>query len=115
MTDPNDDMLDDLLAEARRQAPTPSDALLARVIDDALPPPHKAPRQTWDFITPLFDVIGGWPSAGGLVAATLAGLWLGIAPPAAVQDLAASALGTPVTVGIFSDELAFDMGGLADG
>lgn len=34
----------------------------------------------------LVVAIGGWPALGGLVAASAAGLWVGIAPPDFVPD-----------------------------
>lgn len=114
MTDPNDDMLDDLFATARAVAPDPSDELVARVLADAgsISQPPVAQRGLW---APLLDMIGGWPAMGGLAAATIAGIWIGVAPPASVQDFTASTFGQPVTVSIFAEDLDFDIGTFTDG
>ncbi|MWD30223.1 hypothetical protein E0K89_022405, partial [Aquicoccus sp. SCR17] len=37
--------------------------------------------------------LGGWPALGGLTAATLAGVWLGVSPPQGVSDPVAAWLG----------------------
>ena len=36
MTNPNDDMLDDVFAQARKAAPVPSDQLMARIFGDSI-------------------------------------------------------------------------------
>ncbi|WP_072793703.1 hypothetical protein [Cognatishimia maritima] len=76
-----DDALDALFAEAADFAPTPSDALMARVLADAeafqpaaAEPMARRSQRSWRV---FLDVIGGWQGAGGLVAATLAGVWIG--------------------------------------
>ena len=117
MTDPDDRMLDDLFAQARAQAPQPSDALMARVLADAAAqstPVRSSVRQP-GFWARLSDTLGGWPALGGLAAATVAGVWVGIAPPASVEDLAASLIGDTVSVTLLSPDTIFDAGDLADG
>lgn len=115
MTDPKSNMLDDLFAEARELAPKPSAALVARVLADAESPRTATPIRKRGLMERMFDMIGGWPAAGGLLAATIAGLWIGVAPPASVEDFSASLMGDPVSVGLFVDELAFEMGSIVDG
>ncbi|MDX8348045.1 hypothetical protein SLH49_08605 [Cognatiyoonia sp. IB215446] len=115
MTDPNDDMLDDLFGQARNVAPEPSEALVARVLADAAAVRHAAATPKPTLLDRFFDMIGGWPAAGGLVAATLGGLWIGVAPPASVEDFTAAMLGEQVAVGILSSDTVFDMDPLADG
>lgn len=115
MTDPNDDMLDDLFSEARKVRPDPSEALVARVLADAASQPRRAIAPKPALIDRLLDMIGGWPAAGGLVAATFSGLWIGVAPPASVEDFTAAMLGEQVAVGILSEDIAFDMEQFADG
>ncbi|WP_373636722.1 hypothetical protein [Yoonia sp. BS5-3] len=120
MTDPKNDMLDDLFAEARAIAPEPSDGLMARVLADAAgaqvaaPMPAPVPAKSGLFAG-LLDLVGGWPSVGGLVAATITGVWVGIAPPASIEDFTATAFGDTVTIGVFADDLDFDIGTFIDG
>jgi len=40
-------------------------------------------------LTRVLAAVGGWPAVAGLASATLAGLWIGVQPPVAVQNLAA--------------------------
>lgn len=121
MTDPDDRMLDDLFAQARAQAPQPDDALMARVLADAaeqsapVSSPVSSPIHQPGFWARLSDALGGWPALGGLAAATVAGVWVGIAPPAGVEDLAASLIGDTVSVTLLSPDTIFDAGDLADG
>ena len=118
MTDPNDDMLDDLFAEARAVTPTPSQALVARVLADADVARQAEPVPVVaqpGLIARIFDMIGGWPAVSGLAAATIAGVWVGVAPPASVEDFAASTFGDSVAIGIFADDLDFDIGTFTDG
>lgn len=97
-TDRNDTGLEALFEAARATAPTPSPDLLARVLADAeaaqaasVAPVRTAPRRRF---AQLFDVIGGWPAMAGLVSAGVAGLWLGVSPPAALTDLALTGFGS---------------------
>ncbi len=109
MSDRDELDLDDLLAEARSARPLPSDDLMARILADAeevaeareRPIPVAAPaRAGWrDWLATL----GGWPAVGGLVASTLAGLWIGVAQPAPLSDLAASVWGEQVSVNLGVD------------
>lgn len=117
MTDPKMDMLDDIFAHARAVAPTPSDDLVARVLADAKAAGKEvaAPAPRPGFFAGLLDVVGGWPSVGGLVAATVAGIWVGVAPPASVEDFTASTFGDAVTIGVFAEDLDFDIGTFIDG
>ena len=114
--DPSDD--DDLelyFAAARRETPAPSAAFMARVLADAaaaqarMGPARLGPARLGDdraavvagpggIWAQLRAMLGGWPAQGGLVAAGLTGLALGLAAPTApavLGDLAALALGQP--------------------
>lgn len=116
MTDQRDDMLDDIFAQARAQTPQPSDALMARVLAGAAPDVASArARSRPGLWARLSDTLGGWPAISGLAAATVAGVWIGIAPPDSVENLAASVIGDAVTVPLFSADAVFDVGDLADG
>jgi hypothetical protein len=102
------DDLESLFAEARDLRPFPGDDLMTRILADAEAvatererPVRAAPtRPRWrDWL----HTLGGWPAVGGLVASTLAGLWIGAAQPAAVSDLAASVWGEQVSVNLGVD------------
>ncbi|MFQ1701759.1 hypothetical protein ACJ5NV_14320 [Loktanella agnita] len=115
MTDPNDDMLEDLFDTARRLAPPVSDDLMTRVLADAVV--DRAPAQVarpclW---ARLSDMLGGWPALGGLATATIAGVWVGIAPPAQVEALTDDLIGQSVSVSLFSDSAFLDEELFADG
>jgi hypothetical protein len=119
MTNPNDDMLDDLFAQATRVDVQPSDALLARVLADAddvqagfQPEQTSASDGLW---ARMLDALGGWPAVSGLAAATVAGVWIGVAPPSPMQDLTASLMGDEVSVDLFTTDFAFETGALVDG
>lgn len=76
--------LDDLLAAARTHAPSPSPALLARILTDAereqdRPQPRPAPRRRWTRLLPL--VLGSVGATAGMATAALAGVWIGYAQP----------------------------------
>ncbi len=118
MTNPNDDMLDDLFATARAAAPAPSDDLMARVLADAAavqPQPATTTAAVPGLWSRMLDAIGGWPAVSGLAAATVAGIWVGVAPPSSVEDMTASLIGDEVSVSLFSTDLLFDEGALSDG
>ncbi len=118
MTNPNEDMLDDIFAQARAATPAPSDDLMARVLTDAedvQPGNLLGAAQRPSLWSRMSDAIGGWPAVSGLAAATVAGVWVGIAPPAQVEDLTASFIGDEISINLFSTDLAFDAGELIDG
>lgn len=117
MSDHDQDTLDAAFAAARRPDPAPSEALMARVLADAEAaqsrPATREPRPTrW---SGFFDLLGGWPAVSGLAAAGVAGLWLGLAPPASVEDLAGTLLGNVTEVSILGDLDGFALEELSDG
>ena len=119
MTHQNDDMLDDIFAQARDEMPVPSDALMARVLGDAASVqsaaralPTVAKQGLW---ARAMDAIGGWPALSGLAAATVAGVWIGVAPPASVSAITASLVGDEVSVDLFQTTSWLDVGVLGDG
>ncbi len=91
-------VLDALFQAARDAPPTPPDALLSRVLEDAIAVGNVpvAPRVLRTEPTPWRDflrAVGGWPAMAGLTSAAVAGLWLGVAPPAALPGVANAYLG----------------------
>lgn len=96
-----EDQLDRLLAEARGSGEDPplTDALMARIVADAAAEmPRRRPAPASSRL--LLAALGGWAAVSGLAAATVAGLWLGIAPPPALDALLA---GDAVTVSLLPD------------
>lgn len=87
---PLDEMLEEALALARAEAARPApDALMARVLADAARVAHPARTagRRQGRLAASLAALGGWPALGGLATAGMAGLWLGLSPPAAVEDL----------------------------
>ncbi|WP_156874921.1 hypothetical protein [Sulfitobacter alexandrii] len=93
-TDQDDAGLEALFAGARADPPRASDALLARVEDDArrLQPRGTPAWRGW------WRLLGGLPGMGGLVTATCVGFWLGVAPPDGVPDVAGQFMDEAVSV-----------------
>lgn len=93
--------LEALFAEARDHAPLPSEDLLARIEAQSLAeqPTHVeavSPVQPVAENRGWFDWhlgFGGWSSLGGLTAALVVGVGIGISPPDAVTTLASDFLG----------------------
>lgn len=103
MTDPTMKRLDGLLDEVASHRPDVPDALMSAVLRDAaLAMPRPAPRPGWREI--LMDMVGGWPAVGGMAAAGVAGLWLGIAPPVALETATVELFGTTETVDLFGPD-----------
>lgn len=98
------DDLDDLFAAARSRPVVPSEALMARVLADAMaaqPRPvavqTAAPaRRRGGWLAGFADVFGGFGALAGVGGAAVAGLVLGFVQPATVTDFADSLLGAEV-------------------
>lgn len=106
---PSDNMLDDTFAVMAASAVQPSEALLNAIMMDAdsvlaVPITPRA-RAKSSFGAMILDVIGGWPSFSGLAAATVAGLWIGVSPPAAISDISAGYLGSTVEIQLLNDDI----------
>jgi hypothetical protein len=108
-----DASLDALFAQAREDAPDA--ALMARVLADGAavqsaataPVVPSAPRQGW--LAGVVQALGGWAPVGGVTAAGLMGLSMGLYAPEAVAGLiGADSLGLEV----ISYSVTPDMGAL---
>lgn len=106
MTDRDD--LSDLFAQAQGQAAQPSDALMARVLHDAIalqPAPHAAglpqrapapppmPTGFWAALTGLF---GGGGALAGIGSAAVVGLVIGVLQPSQLTSFTDALLGAPI-------------------
>ncbi len=104
----DDEMLEAAFAQARTPDMMPSEALLNRIMMDAdsvsaVAPVAKRPKQKLGAM--ILDAIGGWTAFGGLATATVAGLWIGVAPPAALTDLSAGLWGTTIEVPLLESDM----------
>lgn len=73
-----------LLADAQRvQQERASARDTASETSQLLSSPQELSRQIW---RQFVSAVGGWPALGGLVAASLSGLWIGLAPPSFLPD-----------------------------
>lgn len=95
MTDTDKDFrdLDAFFNSARENAATPSDGLMVRVLADANQVQAGFSTQEKKHVRrgrliQLFAVLGGWPAIGGLTAATVAGIWIGVSPPDSLSGVA---------------------------
>ena len=95
MTEQNrDDMtLGALFQAAQGQAESLPDPLFARILADAAEvraaratPAPRAAHRSW--LVDFGVLLGGWPSMAGLATAAVAGLWIGVAQPLALDGFA---------------------------
>ncbi|UYV36259.1 hypothetical protein N4R57_14685 [Rhodobacteraceae bacterium D3-12] len=96
----SDDALDVFFDAARAAPEAASEALMARVMGDALAVQAAAAESAvpdrgrrLNIVTGMWAALGGWPALGGLATATLAGVWIGFSPNLGVSDAMANALG----------------------
>lgn len=82
--------LEQLFAQARQDRSGLPDELAVRILTDAesvrlsrMTPVLQPRRSLW---ARLLDGFGGWPSMGGLVAASAAGVWIGFSAPDFLPD-----------------------------
>jgi hypothetical protein len=96
--------LDDLFAKAAKQSMAPSDALMARVLADAMaeqpravqvqpPRPRAASFGLWARLAELF---GGGGALAGIGTAAVAGVVIGFAQPAGLGTLTEAVWGAPL-------------------
>ncbi|MFP5479961.1 MAG: dihydroorotate dehydrogenase [Alphaproteobacteria bacterium] len=99
---PMDD-LDDLFAAARADRPQPSEALLQRVLADALaqqPCPAPTPVHRSGLLARLSAAFGGGPALAGVCSAAVVGLVLGYLNPMTYDYLTGGLTGAE-TVDLF--------------
>ena len=111
MTQRDETHLDELFAEARQVRPVVSLDLMARIMADAaavqserIAPIVTATPEQVGFFAGLWSALGGWGGAGGLAAATMAGLWIGFAPPSGLESVSTAVFGQSVTVSLFASD-----------
>ena len=96
--------LEDLFAQLRAAAPLPSATLLARINADALAEQAvlsgvlpRARATARSRLAAWVAALGGRVALGGLAAATLAGIWIGIAQPAPISSVTQAVAATYVS------------------
>ena len=97
------DDLDALFTAARAHPPVPSEALMARVLADALeqqpkavaPPARVAVRRA-GVLARLAGLFGGVGALAGMGTAAAAGLFIGYVQPSGLSGLDDAVLGTPL-------------------
>jgi hypothetical protein len=106
---------------AQHQPPIANEALLARVLADALtaqtahgfPAPRAQPAvPLW---RQLLAALGGWQGVGGMATAGLVGVWLGFSPPAGLDALALLAPADGLDLGQFAPAYGLDLVALEEG
>ena len=116
----DDALLDAHFREARTREPRASADLMARILADAeaaqsglQEPPVRGPEVHIPRVSGgWLAALGGWPVLAGLSASALAGVWIGVAPPAGVAETATAILADDTGYVIDEPfELAFDLGG----
>ena len=100
-----------LLMKARQDGvPSPSSDLMARVLADAeMAQPGPVARsdvQQPGIWSRILEGVGGWPSLGGLVAATVVGFGIGISSWSMIETPAASLLGQSDTLSQYDADLS---------
>lgn len=116
MNKSENDMIDGLFLEVRAQSPAVTDDLMARVLADAADllvlPIVTSKRNHW---FTFMELIGGWPSMGGLAIACVTGIWIGVEPPASVVTLTADLIGSPIFIDLLSDTSDYFAESFTDG
>ena len=112
------DALDDLFAVARRTTPPPSEALMARVLADAMEMQPKAVVAlapvmlrgpgVWARLAALF---GGAGALAGMGTAAMAGLFIGFVQPEGLSVLSDAVLGTPLETVVLVSSVDALLGG----
>ncbi|MEP2030992.1 MAG: hypothetical protein ABJI96_20020 [Paracoccaceae bacterium] len=99
-----------LIVKARQDAPSPSVDLLARVLMDAEANQPRATARLGVWRPGLWgrvlEGVGGWPSLGGLIAATIIGFGIGINPSAMIDTPASAMLGSFDTLSQYDADLS---------
>lgn len=96
--------------DAAKAAPEPASlALMTRVMQDAqavqgglVPGGDEAART--GFFAMVLKALGGWPALGGLVTATVTGVWIGFSPVLGVGTAVTTALGTAASEEAYLDD-----------
>lgn len=111
-----EDRLEDLFAAARAAPPVPSEALMARVMAEALaeqprPAGRVAPATRPRLLARMVWALGGSGVLAGMGTAAAAGLYIGFVQPSGLAGLHEAVLGVPLE----TVELVPSVGAFLDG
>lgn len=113
--DPLEADLDALFSEAKRAPIDPSADLMARILADAqaaqpAEPVIAVPRGAVSagMLSRLLTMLGGWAGVASLSAATVAGVWIGVAGPETLTDPLFTVLGSESAFEAFDGASGFD-------
>lgn len=88
----DDTGLEAYFAAGRKAGRVPSNDLLGRIMADAemqMPVSESSvPVSRPSFRAAFWSAIGGWPAVGGMVTASLVGVWIGFSQPAGLDQIA---------------------------
>jgi hypothetical protein len=112
----SDAEMDRLFEVAANDLAEPSADLLARVMDDAdmianereTVAPSQSNSAPHRKLAAFLRGIGGWPAVAGMAAATVAGVWIGYAPPDAIYDISDTYLASVTGYGVEDFVPAYD-------
>lgn len=109
--------LEDLLGQVRSGRVEPSEALINRIVADAVrvQPKHSVVAKAYELSARreietaslpqlLFRLLGGWPAIGGLAGCLLIGLTLGVTQPGGLRSLASLTGGPTLRISVGIDE-----------
>ena len=110
MTQNDERDLDRTFARMRAAPVVVSETLMDRIMADAddtlaasrAPVPRAQPKglgKAWR------DLIGGWPQLGGLAAATVAGVWIGVSPPELLTSVTAPIWGETIEIPLLDGDV----------
>lgn len=115
MTTDEEKILDQAFAQVRADVPAPSEGVMDRIMFDAdrvlaqIAPGAESeasfPVKTQGLGAAVLDAIGGWMSFGGLSAAAMTGLWIGVFPPDVLYDFSADTWGDTIEVPLLENDI----------
>ncbi len=112
MTTDNEKLLEQTFAQMVAQDAPLSEGLMDRIMFDAdqvlterMPAVEASPEPMQGFGAALLDAIGGWMSFGGLTAAAMTGLWVGVFPPDLIYDYSTGVWGDTIEVPLLESDV----------
>ncbi|MDA9208364.1 hypothetical protein N9O61_05705 [Octadecabacter sp.] len=112
MTTDNEKLLEQTFAQMTAKDVPLSDGLMDRIMLDAdqvlagsMPAVEPRLETTQGLGAALLDAIGGWMSFGGLTAAAMIGLWVGVFPPDLLYEYSTGVWGDTIEVPLLESDV----------